>query len=141
MGLSDVGDLKVTELMNKYILMVKPDMTVLDAMERMIEENFRCVFVVRPHPYEEMGIVTRFDIMAKVLARGINPLKITIGEIMEKGMFYIDADKTIKEACKIMGENQICHLPIKKEGRLIGIISSSDIFNKYFAEPKKKVIM
>jgi predicted transcriptional regulator len=129
-----VGDLKVSKIMNKYVLMVKPEMRVLDAMERMIEANFRSVFVVRQKPYEEMGTVTRFDIMDKVLGEGLNPLETTVADILEEEMLYIDANQTVKEACKIMGEKLICHLPIKEEGSIVGIISTSDIFNAYFAK-------
>lgn len=131
--ITEVPNLKVTELMTKYVLMVKPDMNILDAMERMIEKNFRCVFVVRQHPYKEFGLVTRFDVMAKVIGRGLNPLEVKVIDILEKPMVYIDKDRTVKEASKIMGENQICHLPVKEDGKVIGVISSSDIFEAYIA--------
>ncbi len=131
MKLSRLGEVKVKQLMTKYILMVQPEMTVLDAMERMIEKNFRCVFVVRETPYQELGIVTRFDIMAKVLGKGLNPLEVSLSEILEKKMYYIDAEKPVREAAEIMGENQICHLPVKENERVVGIISSSDIFKLY----------
>ncbi len=127
----EVGDFKVTALMTKFVLMVEPEMSALDAMRHMLERNFRCAFVARKKPYEELGIVTRFDIMRKVLAMGVDPFKVKVIDIMEKGMFYIEAEKTVREASRIMGENQLCHLPVKRKGRLIGVISSSDIFQAY----------
>lgn len=127
----EVADFKVTELMTKYVLMVEPEMSALDAMRHMLERNFRCAFITRKKPYEELGIVTRFDIMAKVIGNGIDPFKVKVVDVMERGMFYIDVDKTVREASRIMGENQICHLPVKRKGKLIGVISSSDIFEAY----------
>jgi len=127
----EVGDFKVTELMTKYVLMVEPEMSALDVMRHMLERSFRCAFIARKKPYEELGIVTRFDIMEKVIGKGIDPFKVKVTELMGKGMVYIDADKTVREASRIMGENQICHLPVKRGGKLIGVISSSDIFEAY----------
>lgn len=126
-----VADFKVTELMTKYVLMVEPEMSALDVMRHMLERNFRCAVIARKKPYKELGIVTRFDIMKKVVGKGIDPFKVKVVDIMEKGMFYIDADKTVREVSRIMGENQLCHLPVKRKGKIIGIISSSDIFEAY----------
>ncbi|WP_457555498.1 CBS domain-containing protein [Candidatus Pyrohabitans sp.] len=127
----EVPDMKVSELMTKYVLMVEPELRVIDAMSRMLEHDFRCLFVARLNPYKELGLVTRFDIMEKVIGRGLDPLKVRVGDIMEKPVFYIDADSTVREAAKIMGENGICNLPVKKEGRVVGVIGSTDIFREY----------
>lgn len=127
----EVGDYKVTKLMTKFILMVEPEMSALDAMKHMVERNFRCAFISREKPYEELGIVTRFDIMRKVIGEGLDPFKVKVIDLMEKGMFSIDAEETVREAARIMGENRLCHLPVKRGGKLIGVISSSDIFRAY----------
>ncbi|MFQ6105779.1 MAG: cyclic nucleotide-binding/CBS domain-containing protein [Candidatus Hydrothermarchaeaceae archaeon] len=130
-GISEVPNLKVTELMTRYVLMAEPEMSVLDSMRLMLEKNFRCVFIVRMEPYKELGLVTRFDIMKKVIGKGLNPLKVSIAEIMEKKFLSIAPNKTAREASRIMGENQVCHLAVKSEGKIIGVISSSDIFEEF----------
>ena len=127
----DVPNMKVSELMTKYVLMVEPELLVIDAMSRMLEHNFRCIIVARKFPYKELGMVTRFDIMEKVIGKGLDPLKVTVGEIMDKPVVFIDADATVQEAARLMGENQICNLPVKKDGKVVGVIGSTDIFREY----------
>ncbi len=137
MGFEEIPNKKVSELMTKYVLMVEPELTVLETIEKMMERNFRCVIVARMSPYKELGLVTRFDIMEKVIAQGKDPLKVKITDIMEKPVYYIEHNATVKEASKIMGENQVCNLPVKKDGDVIGVISSTDIFNAYLEKCKE----
>jgi len=134
MSFENIPDKKVSELMTGYVLMVEPELTVLETIEKMMERNFRCIIVARMTPYKELGLVTRFDIMEKVIGRGKNPFRVKITEIMDKPLYYIEHDATIREAARIMGENQVCNLPVKKDGDVIGVISSSDIFNEYLSK-------
>lgn len=131
MAMEEIPDKEVSQLMTRYVLMVEPDLTVWETMEKMMEKSFRCVIVARMSPYKELGLVTRFDIMAKVMARGKDPLKVEIAQIMEKPLHYIDHNSRVKEASRIMGENQICNLPVKKGNNVVGVISSTDIFKEY----------
>jgi acetoin utilization protein AcuB len=128
---ANVLNTPVKELMTRYILMVEPDLRVLDAMNKMMEHNFRCIIVAQIDPYKELGLVTRFDIMEKVIGAGLNPVKVRVADVIGKPIVYIESEETIKKAARLMGENGICNLPVKKEGRVIGVISSSDIFRKY----------
>ncbi len=134
MSFENIPDKKVSELMTGYVLMIEPELTVLETIEKMTERNFRCIIVARMAPYKELGLVTRFDIMEKVIGRGKNPFRVKIIEIMDKPVYYIAHDATIREAATIMGENQVCNLPVKKDGDVIGVISSSDIFNEYLSK-------
>ncbi|WP_456473824.1 CBS domain-containing protein [Candidatus Pyrohabitans sp.] len=126
-----IPDMRVSELMTKYVLMVEPELRVIDAINRMLEHNFRCVIVARMSPYKELGLVTRFDIMEKVIGKGLDPLRVRVSDIMEKPVIFIDADDSVREAARLMGENQICNLPVKKDGKVVGVIGSTDIFMEY----------
>ena len=128
---TDILNIRVKELMTRYILMVEPDLRVFDAMNKMMEHNFRCIIIAQIDPYKELGLVTRFDIMEKVLGEGLNPVKVRVADIIGKPIIYIESEETVKKAAKLMGENGICNLPVKEDGRVVGIISSSDIFRKY----------
>ncbi len=128
---ANIMNMTVKELMTRYILMVEPDLRILDAMNKMMEHNFRCIIVAQIDPYKELGLVTRFDIMEKVIGAGLNPMKVRVADVIGKPIVYIESEETIKKAARLMGENGICNLPVKKEGRVIGVISSSDIFREY----------
>lgn len=54
--------------------------------------------------------------------------KLTIGEIMTREPITISADATIRQAAKTLLENKIGGLPVTEDGKLVGIITESDIF-------------
>lgn len=75
-----------------------------------------------------MGIITERDIIHKALAKGKDPLKTAVEEIMSKPLRVIKPGTSIEEAAKAMRENKIKRLPVvDEENELIGIISEADI--------------
>jgi acetoin utilization protein AcuB len=46
---------------------------------------------------------------------------------MSKDLVTIDADTSIMKASKVMKQNQIQHLPVLRQGRLVGIVSDRDL--------------
>jgi len=54
--------------------------------------------------------------------------KLTIGEIMTREPITISVDATMREAAKMMLQNKIGGLPVMDDGKLVGIITESDIF-------------
>ncbi len=64
--------------------------------------------------------------MTKIAAEG-RPLFTEIKEAMPSPLITIDSEETIWEAPELMKEKLIHKLPVKKDGRVIGIITTSDI--------------
>jgi len=46
---------------------------------------------------------------------------------MSKDLVTIDADTSIMKASKVMKQNEIQHLPVLRQGRLVGIVSDRDL--------------
>jgi CBS domain-containing protein len=61
--------------------------------------------------------------------------KLTIGEIMTRDPITVTPDTTIRQAAKLMLEHKIGGLPVVEHGKLIGIITESDIFRVLVQEP------
>ncbi len=62
-----------------------------------------------------------------------------ISDIMNKGVFFVDVNETIKKADEIMREEKIKHLPVVEGSKYIGIITERNIMeytlrNLYDAE-------
>jgi CBS domain-containing protein len=72
------------------------------------------------------GIVTERDIIRKVTAEGIDAMRVHVGEIVSSPLVTIHPDKSVKEAAMLMIQKKIRHLPVVKENRLLGIITSQD---------------
>jgi acetoin utilization protein AcuB len=121
--------------MSKEVVTIPSSTTILEAQKIMRESRVRRLPVVDEG--ELVGIVTYNDLLeaspskATTLSRfELTYLlsKMTVAEIMTRGVITVSPDIPIEEAALIMQKNQIGGLPVVEEGRVVGIITESDIF-------------
>jgi CBS domain-containing protein len=75
---------------------------------------------------EPPGIVTDRDLRGRVLAQGLGA-ETPITQIMTRPLKTIDSDSPAFAALRLMLEENIHHLPVIEEGKIVGVISSSDL--------------
>lgn len=114
----------VHEVMNKDVLALDKSASLQDAAEHMKKLSIGCVIVTDKN--EPIGIITERDFVTKIAAEG-RPLFTEIREVMSSPLITIDSEETIWEASELMKEKLIHKLPVKKDGKIIGIITTSDI--------------
>jgi len=121
--------MKVRDLMSYPIATVRPEETVLEAIKRMAGEKKGSMLVARDGLLKEgLGIVTTSQIFQKVFAKGLDPSRVKVMEIMTPApLITIDLDAPTKEAARLMREHSIRRLPVMKSGALVGIITSKDL--------------
>lgn len=71
------------------------------------------------------GVITDRDIVTKILANKDNKIK----EYLTTNLISIDINKDIKEAIDLMKKHKIKRLLVKKDNKLVGVLSLSDLFN------------
>ncbi len=59
--------------------------------------------------------------------------KIAVGEIMTRDVINVSEYTPLEKAARIMADNKIGGLPVMRDGKLVGIITESDLF-KIFLE-------
>jgi acetoin utilization protein AcuB len=57
--------------------------------------------------------------------------KLTVAEIMTKKVYTVTDDTPLEEAARVMADNQIGSLPVMRDGKLVGIITETDIFKSF----------
>ncbi|TBR22090.1 MAG: CBS domain-containing protein [Candidatus Nitrosotenuis sp.] len=119
--MTDVLDRPVSEFMETRLLAQVSELTITDAVNTMIENGIDSVIVLEDN--EVSGIVTYKDILYDVVAKGRDPLKTTIKEIMHKPLIVIHRDAKVREAISLMSKNNIRRLIVTDDNRPIGIIS------------------
>ena len=76
--------------------------------------------------------MTETDIVRKVVANGLDPHKVEVGDVMSSPVITIHPTATLKEAATVMKERHIKKIPvITEERKLVGIITQSDIVKNY----------
>ena len=112
--------MKVKEIMSKNIVKIKKEDTVYKAAKIMDEKSIGCLLV------EENGIITERDVL-KTIARGKDPSKTLVREVMSKSIVKADANTDIEEAAGILEKNRIRRLVITENDKIAGIITIRDI--------------
>ena len=90
--------------------------------------------VVLDQDREVAGIVSERDIVRIVAERGADGLPEPIAGCMTKDVVFAEPSETVDELLERMTDRRIRHLPVCREGRLIGIISIGDLVKSKIAE-------
>ncbi len=73
-----------------------------------------------------VGIVTQRDIITLV-AKGSDVVGTPLKDVISKQLITIDHDATIESVLRLMEEKKIHHIPVMRNGQLVGIIDSQRI--------------
>lgn len=114
----------VGALLRKAPVSVGPDCPIREFAQVMSEHNVSSVLVVEEGNL--IGIVTDRDLRARCVAEGL-PLDQPARAIMTTGLTTIDEKAGVMEALLEMTRRNIHHLPVTAEGRLIGMITATDL--------------
>ncbi|HOK30395.1 MAG TPA: CBS domain-containing protein [bacterium] len=117
-------------------IVIDPETSILDALHIMKEKKVRRLPVVAHGKL--VGIVTERDLRESPSLRAtslsifeLNYLlaKTPVSEVMTKDPITVTPDTTIEDAAVIMRDNQISGLPVVEDGKVVGIVTETDIFD------------
>jgi CBS domain-containing protein len=74
-----------------------------------------------------IGIVTERDIVKKAVATLGNPAIKKVKEVMATDLVTTTPDEDIFEALRIMRDYNFRHLPVKHQGKIVGLVTMKDI--------------
>jgi CBS domain-containing protein len=127
----------VKEVMSRDVKTIRPVDTIKQAAILMNENRIGSLIVVSGTG-ELKGIVTERDILMDVVAEGKDSNVVKVEEIMTKELITIPPDKTLEEAADLMTEKKIKKLPVVYQGKLVGIVTATDLVS-YEKELVEKV--
>ena len=107
-------------------LSVLPDTPLATALAAMEAARVGSV-VVTDAAGQALGILTLKDVLARVTLAGV-PLATPIAAVMTPDPATLSADSPVADALVLMARQGIHHIPLVREGRLLGVVSEKDIF-------------
>lgn len=116
----------VEKKMNRNVVRIHPDKSVRYAGQILKAVDIGCLIVVDGSDKIE-GIITERDIVQKVVANGLDPDSTKVRDVMSKNVITIEKKQTVDEAKELMEKKRIKKLPIIDKGKLIGILTSTDM--------------
>jgi signal-transduction protein with cAMP-binding, CBS, and nucleotidyltransferase domain len=107
------------------------DSSVQEAAMFMTSNNIGSLLVKKFDEY--VGIVTETELARKVLGKGLNRESIGVEEVMTSPVFSMDRYLPVEEANRFMHKNNIRHLRITEEDKIVNILSMKDLV-AYFSK-------
>ena len=130
--------MRVRELMTGAPISVSPDTSMVDARHLMLSKHFRHLLVTKDDRL--VGIVTDRDIRLNLPSQAtslsvweINHLltKLTVGQVMTKSVITVGPDRDAADVARLMLDQKIGALPVTDGGRLIGIVTETDMLRAF----------
>ena len=118
--------MQLKEFINHRVEVVHPDDTLQQAAEKMKDLDVGSMPVCEGQSL--VGIVTDRDITIRATAKGQDPTRTAVREVMTADVFYCFEDQDVEEAARIMRENQIRRLFVLNEDEeLVGVTSLGEL--------------
>lgn len=99
--------------------------TAVEAARLMASENVGSLPVVEGD--DLVGMVTDRDLVLNVLAKDVDPHKVTVSSICSENPTVVGPDDSLDTALQHMAREQVRRLPVVEERRLIGILAQADV--------------
>jgi CBS domain-containing protein len=117
--------LKVEDVMVESVITVDADSSVMDAVKVMNSHEIGCLVVTRRG--RAVGIVTERDLLNRVIVKSRNARRTLVREIMTKPLIAGRPDMDLEDATKMMFDRKIKKLPVVESGKLLGLITLTDV--------------
>ncbi len=114
--------MKLREIMLRYVVQADPDETIAVAAQRVREKAVGCLVVAGGVKV----IIADRDLLA-CLAGAHDPYRCRIATHMRRPVHVLRPDEDHPIAAEVMCERRIKRLPIALNGKLLGIVSLSDL--------------
>ena len=146
--------MKVSEIMNRDVVSVKPDDNAKDALALLSKMQISGLPVIDERD-KLLGMFTEKEVLAMILPSYVervgrfmyreNPKAIKqkvsqlanlkVKELMRKDVTTVDEDATLCEVARIMLTQKVRRLPVlNKEGKVMGIVARGDVVKGFSKE-------
>jgi len=127
MSSEDFSSILVTKIMSTPLISISPVTTALQ-IAKMMEQGDIGAIIVKENEIS-VGIITDRDFATKIAANNLS-FDIPVKKIMSSPLVTINHNESISSAAKIMSSKKIRKLAVSENGKIIGIITSTDLVNQ-----------
>lgn len=101
--------------------------TAFEAAQHMTKYNSGAIVVVSEGGLL-VGIVTERDITRRIVAVDLNANDAPLSEIMTRNPDTLAPEDTAATALRLMQERHYRHMPVVRDGKVIGMVSMRDLY-------------
>ncbi len=119
----------VRDFMSKVIRSVSHDATLREAGELLQEWRIGSLLVDSGEEF--IGSITETELSREVVANGVDPTTTTVKTCMREPILTIESSEPVVAAVQLMKEKATRHVCVTESGKIMGLISVSDILRYY----------
>ena len=117
--------LEAKDIMIKEVVCIKKDIPVIDAIRLMAGNNITGIPVVEDD-MTLLGILSERDVL-RLFHTYDDEKDRTISDFMTQPAVYFEEDELLLDVCYCLRDNNIRRVPVTSNGKVVGVISRSDI--------------
>jgi len=113
------------------------EQTVREAARYMSERRVGAVAVLEGDRLS--GVLSERDIMSRVVARGLDPDAVKVGEVMTRDLVVASASDSNEDGVRKMKQAGCRHLPVIQGDRFLGMVSLRDLLQVDLSEKDEEI--
>ncbi|MFE3445594.1 CBS domain-containing protein [Nocardia sp. NPDC059180] len=128
--------MRIAEILRRKgsdVATVRPDSTVRELLATLAAHNIGAV-VVSSDGVGITGIVSERDVVRSLHLLGTDLLDAPVSQIMTADVRICDPDDLVEGLRRTMTDHRVRHLPVVRDGRLVGIVSIGDVVKSAISE-------
>jgi CBS domain-containing protein len=117
------------DIMRQPVVSIPAAESVAEAVRRMQSRRISSLIVLPRYAGDPFGIITKADVVAKVVAAGKDAQRLHVSDVMTQPVHTVAPDCTMRDCAALMMLYRVRRLPVCGDGgEPIGIVSDSDVF-------------
>ena len=101
--------------------------SIREASRLMAEKHIGCLVILNGGRLK--GIISERDVMTRVVAQGLDADATSVAEVMTTRVVAVSPDESSEQALMRMQDGGFRHLPIVKDGLVLGMLSVRDLYS------------
>ena len=115
------------DIMSKRFQTIDHEVPVSEAVLTMNEHSVSSVIVNPCSETDTYGILTRRDIVYKVVSKGLSVYEVKVHEAMTKPLVIAVPDLSVKHVARLMANCRVSRIPVLDDTKLVGIVRLADV--------------
>ena len=115
---------QVHDVINKDVLTISANVTVEEAIRRLVENHISGMPVVDEEE-QLVGIISEFQLLETLYFPEIREM--LVRDVMTKNVLTVTPNTVLSDATSLMMAHRIRRLPVVDNGKVVGVVSRRDL--------------
>jgi CBS domain-containing protein len=127
----------ILEEKGRDVFTIGPDETLAAAIRLLAEKRIGAVVVLRPDGGVG-GILSERDVVRALAEGGADALGRKVSSIMTAKVTVCHEGNTVNDVMEVMTRVRFRHLPVEKDGKLVGLVSIGDVVKRRIEDVERE---